>query len=277
MRGVVLVALAVLVSAALSGCVSEKDGDGPEAQSVPTSSSASKSGTATTSATTTTGKAPSNKTVAPAAAPTANLTASTLNGTAPLNVTFTVSGTSASGSLAWVLSSNGTRLGNGTKVPTNVTHTFAAAGNFTVLLSVSDGRQNATANVTVTVRSGGAAAAAFTPIHAEFDVAVFCELCTDLGPENCASLQAGVAGIDCGWVELPAAAAGRAFTVATHGLATGNADIAFLAACDAGAAVVAVQTEAATETGVVPAGAGCLVAWDYDGVEPALPFTVDVA
>ncbi len=271
MRGVVAVALALLVSSVLSGCVAEKGG---EAQSVSSTASASASGTATASKSATASKAP-----APVAAPTANLTASALAGPAPLNVTFTVSGTTARNELVWVLAAGGSNIGNGTGVPATLNHTFAEAGNVTVVLSVFDGKQNATANVTIAVAAGNASApaAAFEPIHDEYDVAAFCELCTDLGPGNCVSLQAGVAGGDCGWTELPAEAAGHAFAVATHGAVTGNADIAFMAACDAGAAVIAVQTAVGPEAGVVPEGAGCLVAWDYDGVEPMLPFSIDIA
>ena len=169
MRGVALVALALVLSASVSGCVAEKKDD-PEAQSVATTSS---SGTATAS----------NTTAPPPPAPTANLTASALNGTAPLNVTFTVNGTHAAGTnITWSLvvtpadgnaTGNATAAasaGNGTRFPGNATYTFGEAGNFTVVLYVTDGARNATANVTIRVE-GNASAPAIVP--SEDDWVVF--------------------------------------------------------------------------------------------------------
>ena len=157
MRGVVAVALALLVSTVASGCfVEDKD---PETQDTTGTGTASKSGTTTGAKTTTT---TGNGTGSPNQAPTANLTATPANGTAPLNVTFVVSGTDAdSDALNWTLTSGNATLasGNGTTLPSNVTHQFTEAGNFTVVLTVTDGSLDALAKVTVTVGVGDDAGA----------------------------------------------------------------------------------------------------------------------
>lgn len=158
MRGVVAVALALLVSTVASGCfVEDKD---PETQDTDTSSgtatrtSSSGPRSATTTTTGGNGTAGGNATNL---APTANLTASPGNGTAPLNVTFTIGGADPEGgNLTWTLTLDNTTIGNGTSVPANHTHAFTEAGNHTVVLTVSDGTHNATANVTVTVAAGAA-------------------------------------------------------------------------------------------------------------------------
>ena len=156
MRGVVAVALALLVSTVASGCfVEDKD---PQTQDTGTTQTATSSGTTgprTGTTTTTTGSASGNTTAD--RAPVANLTADTLNGTAPLNVTFAVDGSDPDGgALDWILTFGNTTLGtgNGTTLPANVTHSFTEAGNFTVVLTVTDGAGNATANVTVVVLAG---------------------------------------------------------------------------------------------------------------------------
>ena len=259
-----LMAALLLLSLAFAGCSDDGDDDPQPSATVSTSVSAS----------TTASSAPvANR------APVANLTASALNGTVPLNVTFQINGTDADGdALTWTLRSGNDTLSNGTSLPANRTHAFIEPGNHTLVLTVSDGKLNATANVTINVTAASPALAPLDPpIHDEYEVAYFCELCTVMGPDNCISLNLGEPGIDCGWTELPPEAAGHAFKVVIEGLAFGNADIAFLATCDAGAAVIATQTaSSAEEAGFVPAGAGCLVAWDYDGVEPLLPFVIDI-
>ncbi|MEK6975049.1 MAG: PKD domain-containing protein [Candidatus Thermoplasmatota archaeon] len=164
MRGVVVVAGALLFALASSGCF--VPADDPETQgadvggavasstaSGSTAGSTSKSGTAT-SATSTTGSAAASN-----AAPTASLVATPLNGTAPLEVTFEVNGTDADGeNLTWILSFEGTTIANGTSLPAEATHTFTEVGNHTVSLRVSDASANATTNVTVAVEAAAAPA-----------------------------------------------------------------------------------------------------------------------
>jgi PKD repeat protein len=167
MRGVVAVAFALLLPMFASGCfVQDKD---PQTQDTDGAETATQtSGTTTRSGTAT----PSNGTVRPGGngtdrAPTANLTASPVNGTAPLNVTFSIGGADPEGgNLTWTLTLGNATVGNGTSVPTNHTHQFTEAGNYTVVLTVSDGANNATANVTVTVTAGGSGAAG--PVEHQF-------------------------------------------------------------------------------------------------------------
>jgi hypothetical protein len=154
MRGVV--AAALLLMMVLSGCVAEKkDADTDSTSGTASgSTSASKSGTSTKTASGT-------GSLAPAAgnhAPTVNITAAPINGTAPLNVTFALSGSDADNdTLHWVLMLPNETIANGTGLPGNHTHAFTDAGNYTVTVSVWDGKVNVTANVTVTVTAAAGA------------------------------------------------------------------------------------------------------------------------
>jgi hypothetical protein len=157
MRGVVAVSVALLVSLMSSGCfVAEDDPETQDGETTGTGTSSatrtsttSRSGTSTSS---TTGNAVANQ------APTASLAATPLNGTAPLNVTFEVGGADAdSANLSWSLTLGTTLLANGTALPANFTQAFGV-GNHTVILVVSDGANNATANVTIQVAAGSAGA-----------------------------------------------------------------------------------------------------------------------
>ena len=157
MRGVVAVAVALLVSLMSSGCFVADDD--PETQDADTSGTVTATGTTGTRTATTsrsaTATAGTSGSGAANEAPTATLTATPVNGTAPLNVTFDIGGTDAdSDNLTWSLTLDNDTLGDGTGVPAQVNHTFSEAGNFTVFLTVSDGTSNATANVTVYVTAG---------------------------------------------------------------------------------------------------------------------------
>ena len=153
-----LVALGLLVSLSVSGCaVSEDD---PEADETSTSGSATRTGSATRSASLTrTGTGSSTNTSSvPDLPPTANLTATPVNGTAPLNVTFSLSGSDPDGgNITWTLTIDGNATANGTALPSNVTHSFTEAGNYTVVLTVRDASRNATANLTISVEGGAPA------------------------------------------------------------------------------------------------------------------------
>ena len=142
MRGVVALTAALLVSLTASGCFVEEND--PETQ-------------ATDGATTTGASTSATNTSVANRSPVANLTATPENGTAPLNVTFAIQGSDPDGgALNWTLSLDNTTLGsgNGTILPSNVTHQFSDSGNFTVVLLVTDGLLNATANITITVAAG---------------------------------------------------------------------------------------------------------------------------
>lgn len=148
MRAVVAVLL--LLTLALAGCASKGGGDDDDGTSTATgtatatgSGSASKSGTTSGSSSATgTGSAANQPPVATIAA--------TVNGTA---VAFELKGTDPDGdALTWNLTFGDGAAADGTQLPANVTHDYAA-GAFTANLTVSDGKastvQNVTFNVTV--------------------------------------------------------------------------------------------------------------------------------
>jgi PKD repeat protein len=143
----------ILLATAFSGCLAD-----PEAQSVTTTTSSSGAPTASATAGTTgtngTGGAMTSSAPAENTAPTANLTTDLVNGTAPLNVTFTIDGADEDGDeLSWTLDADGdgTEDYNGTEVPSAIVHEFTAVGNYTALLTVTDGTDNATASVDIVV------------------------------------------------------------------------------------------------------------------------------
>lgn len=264
-------AIALLLAAVilLSGCASKKGGDDP--------GTSDPSGTGTKSSTSTgTGSGSSgNGTGQP---PAATLSANLTQGAAPLNVTFTINATDADGdALAWSLDfGDGSAASNGTSANGTVTmalnHTFSA-GNHTAFLNVTAGGANATSNVTIAV-VGGAGGAVL--VDETLNVIFGCEACTDGEGDiiPCIGLGAGRNEGDCAWVVLTPEAAGRTFTVTgtspspvpNDDINDANPDIAILSACDIDATVLlfqAAETDA-DETGTVPAGGGCLVAWDYD-------------
>lgn len=137
--------------------------------------------------------------------PVANLTADAVNGTAPLNVTFTLAFSDADqDDLTWTLTLGNTSLANGTSgdagnatsegstattgnatgnstgnssaagASRQVSHQFTEAGNYTVVLNLTDGTNSTSANITITVHPGGnaTATAGEGPIG-EDDYAVF--------------------------------------------------------------------------------------------------------
>jgi PKD repeat protein len=272
--------LALLLVAAilLSGCASKKGGDdGGSDTTGTTTGSGTKTATGTKTGTTSgtgTGGPVGNGT---GSAPTATLSANLTEGSAPLNVTLSVNATDADGdALSWSLDfGDGSAPANGTSangtVATTLVHAFAA-GNHTAVLNVTSGGATATANVTITVLAGAGGVLIDETLHVIFG----CELCTDGEGEAipCIGLGAGRNEGDCAWVVLPADAAGRTFTVTgtspspvpVDDFNDANPDIAVLSACDIEASVLLFQAgdTDGDETGVIPAGAGCLVAWDYD-------------
>lgn len=142
----------------LSGCAVEKPSASINEADDGTSSSSTTT-TTTTASQTTTSSAP-GASAGENQAPSATLNATATNGTAPLNVTFDLGGVDPDGdALTWTLTLGNVTLGNGTALPANVTHVFEA-GNHTVVLTVSDGHANASANVTLTVEAAAAEPAA---------------------------------------------------------------------------------------------------------------------
>lgn len=161
MRTLLAISCLALLTVAFAGCAedAERYPDG-----VPSSSSTSRSQTASGSATgtgsasgTSTGPAGNGTGNETNTAPMASLEVTPENGTAPLNVTFSLAGTDADGdNLTWVLVFGDGNQTNGTSLPTTVNHTYAAAGNHTASLTVSDGSLNRTATAKVAAEGEGA-------------------------------------------------------------------------------------------------------------------------
>ncbi len=142
-------ALFLAAATALAGCTADSGTDSVDADAATPAASATPSVLENV-----TENATANR------APTANLTADLTDGTAPLNVTFTLSGSDADGdNLTWTLSFGDGEATNGTTLPANVTHSFTAAGNYTVTLAVSDGTNTTEASVVVEAVEAAAEAA----------------------------------------------------------------------------------------------------------------------
>jgi hypothetical protein len=150
MRAIVL-SLTVL-GAAFAGCISD-----PE----PATDSPSDSPAATSEAAAaiTTSSAPETSEPVVNHAPTANLSADVENGSVPLNVTFTIEAFDEDGDeLTWTLDADGDGAAdyNGTAADTSALHSFAAAGNFTAILNVTDGALFAESRINITVEAPSA-------------------------------------------------------------------------------------------------------------------------
>ena len=249
-----LVAILLLTALAMAGCSGKKNDDGtaPDA-------STSLSSTATTTA-------------LPNRAPTGALNASLTNGSAPLAVEFSLEGSDADGDgLNWTLQfGDGGNQTNGTALPATVSHNYTLAGNFSAVFTLTDSEERVSYNVTVTV-TGGAEVPSGEPIVIEFSTSLPCPDCfyvTD-GTAACIELNAGEE-IRCDAEELPPEAPGRAFTL-TGG---SDPDIEFFDTCG-GTSLEWFSNEGPEESGVVPAGAGCAVVYDFvaDGASMTLTIT----
>lgn len=152
-----LILTAILLATAFSGCLVEPAG--PQSVTVSESTSPSASTTPTNSSSTSTTAAPTTS-QAVNTPPTAKLSSDAQNGTAPLNVTFSIEGTDADGDeLSWTLDVDGDNESdyNGTNVPTAFVHEYVEAGNYTVVLNITDGQAFAESNVTIVVEGVPAA------------------------------------------------------------------------------------------------------------------------
>lgn len=178
---------------------------------------------------------------------------------------FTLTGTDPDGdALQWALAFGDGAQETGTALPANVTHEFAP-GNYTATFNVTDGKLTASYNVSVVVGSSGPSLT-FTG-----DVANYCSFCTEaLGEQDgsepaspfpSVSWLTGEQGIDAVWVVIPAELIGRPWTATTTGPDVATA--AFTACGPTGKFIEMVDTGAIPETGVIPAGTGCFVLWEY--------------
>lgn len=89
----------------------------------------------------------------PILAPEASLSANVTEGDAPLNVTFTLEGSDPEDfPLEWMLDmGDGNTTYEGDELPFEVVHSFLEAGNYTVVLNVTNGPHATAANVTIQV------------------------------------------------------------------------------------------------------------------------------
>jgi PKD repeat protein len=240
-----LLAVALLSALALAGCSGGGDGGG--------------SSTSSTSA-------------APNRPPAASLNATAVNGTAPLNVTFALDGHDADkDALNWTLTfAPSGDAANGTSLPANVTRSFAK-GNYTVTLTVSDGRLNATAVVNVTVSEAGAVATPEPLGHFEGSASAPCPGCP-VQYNVCLGLYAGQNEVQCYYFDLPEGAAGHAAVFANE---AGPVSADFMTTCDGlGDGVDYFADEASPHEAEVPDGATCVVV--YDSSNPSAAFTIDI-
>lgn len=260
-----LLASLLLMTALLAGCSDGGgDGDGSETSSSSsstgssaTSSTGTKSQTATSTSSTGTG-GPQN------GAPTGTVAATVVGAVAA----FALTGSDPDGdALTWTLSfGDGSSPATGSTLPSGVNHTYAD-GNYTAFYNVTDGKATATYNVTVVVAapSGG------TSLTFSGDVANYCSFCTEaLGQQDgsepaspfpSVSWASGDQGIDAIWVQVPAGLIGHAWSATTTGV---DVAVASFTACGPqGHFIEMVDTGAVPETGVVPAGTGCMVLWEY--------------
>lgn len=151
MRALLVVLTIALTS--FAGCTSPADSSGSPSAS-PSATSQSPSPTPTTTAAT----APATTSQAPANQPPVATLEAIANG---LNVTFNLTGTDpddADEDLLWTLDA-GDDLGafEGEGLPIQVNHSYASAGNYSVVLIVSDGDMEDEANLTLNLTAGSAA------------------------------------------------------------------------------------------------------------------------
>ena len=263
---ILLAVLAALVLA-LAGCTSSDDGGG-DGTPTPTPTTSGPSPTTTTgpAPTTTTGPAPTTTTPpAENTPPTATLSATTEEGT--FNVSFSVDGADEDGDeLTWTLDVDGDGEADyeGEDLPDEVVHTYAAAGNFTANLTVSDGQDETTRSVPVVLESSGASSDGFS--YEEMALTGSSPGADVTGALECPGFLAGESGINCVFTEVPAGLGGLPYT-AVSDVATAVV-VDWWDACDAttGASLaIHLVSDGGPET--VPDGAGCVVMASF-GVVP---------
>lgn len=263
MRLLALLAAALLSTLVLAGCSDNGGGGGTTSTTTTTAAAAttttSRSATTTTTAAGTTSSAPQDR------APTGSASA-VVNGTA---VAFELNGTDPDGdALSWTLAFGDGASTEGTALPATADHTYAV-GNFTATFTVSDAAHDVRYDLNVSIAPGGQA------INIALGVGTYCTFC-ELPPSpaappaplpltaaNCFAWQAPAEPpvADCAFAPLDASAAGKAFTATSD---VGDPDVEFYADCTApepGTPGLAVFLNSGPEAGVVPAGAGCVVAW----------------
>jgi PKD repeat protein len=281
MRLQTVVSVLLLVTLAFAGCSDKKggggEGDGTGTKTGTSTKTGSASGTSTGSGTS--GPGGANR------APTASLSASVANGTIPLNVTFSVSGSDPDGdNLTWDLAfGDGSAPAQGSGVPGQSNHTFTAAGNYTAVLTVSDGALEATSNVTVSVAAGGGSANSFIVTLADICNSDELKPCAR-SPNGCPDFRARTPGTFCAWFPIPAELKGKEFTLTSTG---GDPDAIFTASPNGGPCAFPANEVSRTsfaaegpEEGTIPTTSAtgdfaidCLTLVEYVAAPSTLTFT----
>jgi hypothetical protein len=139
MRSLALLAVPVLVALAFAGCAGNAQDIAPTSSTSSSSSSTAASSSSSSPSSSTSSSSSSSSTgPAPNHAPTGSISA-VANGT---SATFTFTGTDSDhDALTWILAFGDGAKSDGTTLPATVTHDYAAAGNVTATLKLSDGKQ----------------------------------------------------------------------------------------------------------------------------------------
>lgn len=206
--------------------------------------------------------------------PTAQLTADITEAEAPADIDFTIDASDEDGDeLTWTLDVDGDGEpeadGTGTDLPFTYTHTFQDAGNFTAMLVVSDGQEEAEAErpVRITEPEGGG----FQPIDATGSVLLPCLHCIET-VTLCVGLLADENEVSCFWMDLPEEAEGRTATVEGS---YGYVSYSLLSECSTSGTELGGDIDVTGEaTFEIPDGAGCLVL--YETIDPLVDYTIRI-
>lgn len=274
MRILAVLAVALLSTAVLAGCSDDSNGDEPSSSTSSTSRSTT-SATASSSSRSSTTSSSSTSTAPANSPPSGSISAVAGSGALPVRVNFTLSGSDPDGDvIVWDLAFGDSAAANGTVLPATVAHNYTAAGNYTAVFTITDGKESATYDVAVAVTAGGSAG--FTAVFSEAQSAPSNPAMSAGDPSvgfagaiACAGFHAGMSGIDCVFFELDPALEGHAYTITSD---VGDPDFEFWGTCsidptglpDTIFAIDGAVTEG-PEAGIMPAGVGCAVIWNKLG------------
>lgn len=197
--------------------------------------------------------------------PSARLLASVGNGTAPLAVAFLLEGSDPDGdALSWTLDLGDGNATQGTSLPSNVTHAFAAPGNFTVALDVMDGNATSRSHLVIRVGPAPPSATALFVEAQDFPSSPAASATVPLvgyaGGAACAGFWDGTSGIDCVFFALEPGWTGLAFNATAD---DGDPDLEFWPTCDPDEVfAIAGYRHDGPEVGTIPADALCVVIWN---------------
>lgn len=201
------------------------------------------------------------------APPTASLVVDVDNGTAPLRVNFTIDGTNAT---TWAFVFGDGNATNGTQFPATINHTyFAGLHNFSLMVAGANGTtwQNGTVNVTALEAVPEIVLEPFSKTVSVDQPCVGCKA----GTSTCTwRVHGNGEAQDCAWIEFGPDYAGMPFTITGTGL---DPDGLFWETCDSGPGA-RFDVELSDESGLVPAGATCILVWE--AFDPIVTVTFDI-